>query len=190
MKPGMIGFSNNRVGLLPKLIRYFTHKEGYQDLSHTFVITGSVFNEVSLQEANELISVMPFNKSYRDNTHMQYWLYEVVASDEAKKEALSKVYVEFAGTIYGFFQNIWFVYRWLAEKFGCDVKKQKNWMTDGVICSELVYWYLYYLGPEFQALLKDFNPDTIMPIDLLVIVKANPNLFIFECSDERLGNAP
>lgn len=174
---GYIGFSNNTVGIVPKLIRFFTNSH----ISHTFIGTESFMGVPSIQEASDLIVVKPF-VGYEQSLTESFKLYKIredVVSEDTIKEATKKVYEEFEGVRYGYLQLVWFPYRWLLSLVGIDARKQKNWMTDGVICSELVYWFLWYLGPVFQDLIKDFNPDTIQAQDLLDIVNAHPHLFEF-----------
>lgn len=176
-RPGMVGFSNNKKGWLPKLIRFFTQA----NISHTLLIQNSVCGDATVQEASNLVQVVPFKKYYQDDDTQQYWLYEISsdhASPEEVQSALKQVFDEFAGVKYGYFQLVWFPWRWFCEKIlRRDVRKTKNWMTDGVICSELVYWFLYYLGPKFRALLVQYNPDTIQAEDIRRICEANPKIF-------------
>ena len=56
---------------------------------------------------------------------------------------------------------------------------KKNWSSDGIFCSELVFDYLYQLGGEYRDLLKDFTPDTASPQDLYNLVLSRPDLFQF-----------
>lgn len=176
-KPGMIGFSNNKKGLLPKLIRWFTDSE----ISHAFIMTDNIADEPTVQEAALLVQIVPLEKYYVKDDTQSYWLYEVhhdYASELTMYESRKKCFNEFAGVKYGKLQLVWFPWRWFNEKvLRRDIRKSKNWMTDGVICSELQYWYLYNLGPTFQDLLKDYNPDTIQAEDLRRIVSKNPKIF-------------
>ena len=181
IKSGMIGFSNNKVGLLPKLIRFFTKST----ISHTFILTQFIENEPTVQEASLLVQIVPFNKYYIEDNTQSYWIYEIkqeLVSKEQIDQSLTYCFKEFAGVKYGKLQLLWFPYRSLMEFFRKDVRKQKNWLSDGVICSELVFYYLYNLGELFQNLLKDFNPDTIQAEDIRQIVINNPDIFTLkEC---------
>jgi hypothetical protein len=175
---GDIGFSSNLAGgfrgLLADAIRYFTDS----NFSHSFIITDPVCGQETVQEASELVAVVPFDKNYRESETELYVVYRPKASKKAKLEAAKKCFVEFAGVSYGRLQLIWFVYRAVMERvFKKDVRKQKNWMADGVICSELVYWYLWYLGKPYQTILAPWNPDTIQAEDLRKLAAANPHLF-------------
>lgn len=181
IQSGDIGFSSNWKkdwsGFLAKCIRFFTRSK----ISHSFIITDPVYNIESVQEASMLVQVVPFKEHYREDATQTYKVYRIkdqYASQAQKDESLKYCFNEFAGVTYGKLQLIWFVYRWFNEKvLRRDVRKQKNWMADGVICSELVYHYLHNLGPIFQDLLKEFNPDTIQAQDILNIVEANSQIF-------------
>jgi len=174
---GDVGFSSNHEkglsGLLSSLIRFFTKSK----FSHTFMMTEDIQGVEAVQEAGSIVQIVPFNSHYRNNSTQGYVVFRPKASDEAKAKSTKECFEEFAGVTYGRLQLLWFVYRAVAEFFGKDVRKNKNWMSDGVICSELVYYYLCGLGEEYQELLKDFNPDTIQAQDILTIVQNNPQLF-------------
>lgn len=58
-----------------------------------------------------------------------------------------------------------------------DVTHQKNWMTEGVICSELVWHFLDRLGPKFSEAVKHLNPDTTNAEDILKVVRSRSDLF-------------
>ncbi len=187
IKSGDIGFSSNwkggLSGLLASLIRFFTKSK----ISHTLLIQSSLGETETVQEACSIVQVVDFKRYYRNPKEKQtYAVYAVKATEEAKKESLKKVFDEFAGVTYGHLQLIWFVYRAVMENvFKKDVRHEKNWMSKGVICSELVYWYLWNLGEPYQALLKPWNPDTIQAQDILNIVEANPDLFeLVEAKDK------
>lgn len=183
MTAGLVGFGNNKKGNLPRLIRTFTRSgaDGLPPISHTFVTTAEFLGVESVQEAGAVVQVVPMDTHYRNDPFQQYWLYEILqeyASNEIRFKALREIYRELEGDAYGSLQLLWFPWRWFNEKvLHRDIRHEKNWMTDGVICSELVYRYLWKLGPVFQDLLKDFNPDTIQAEDIRQIVVKNPKIF-------------
>jgi hypothetical protein len=181
---GMIGFSNNKTSFMGKLIRLFTNS----GITHTFIITFPRNGAVWLEEASTVVAEGSFQSSYVDEPNTAYWVYKIkdgLVPEATTDTALQYCHDNFLGVKYGFFQLIWFPYRWVMENiFRKDVRHDKNWMTDGVICSELVYNYLYQLGDPFKSLLSDFNSDTIQAQDILDIVKAHPELF--ELVDQKL----
>lgn len=186
LKIGDIGFSSSYgTGFrrfLSNSIRFFTKSK----FSHVLMITDDVEKIEAVQEADIIVQVVPFDRNYRKCETEKYRMYRPSAPEVDKVRAAKRCFMEFAGVTYGKLQLIWFVYRWFNENlFKRDVRHQKNWMADGVICSELVYWYLWYLGDPYQNLLKPWNPDTIQAQDILTIVEANPELF--ELIEEKLS---
>ncbi|MGB2960620.1 MAG: hypothetical protein WBD30_17205 [Bacteroidota bacterium] len=181
--PGMIGFSNNKEG--GRIIRFFTRSR----ISHTFVFTFTLKGIPAVQEASASVQIVPFLSRYHGNPSYSYEVYEVTAgsvTEEDVESTLSRIFEEFAGVKYGWLQTLWFPYRWFLEAVlgRRDVHRKKNWFTHGVICSELLFWYLKYLDPLFSTLLKEYDADTIQPGDLLEVVKAHPEYFRLVASQE------
>jgi hypothetical protein len=179
LKAGDIGFSSNNstglAGFVPKAIRYFTKSKW----SHSLLIQAPILKEEAVQEASDLVQIVPFQRNYRDSTETfeMFRIKKGVVSKATIDASLKKCFNEFTGQKYGYLQLFWFIYRAIAEKFGKDVRHNKNWLSDGVICSELVYWYLFYLGEPFKTLLEPWNADTIQPQDIYNIVQSHPELF-------------
>jgi hypothetical protein len=176
VRPGMIFFSNNKKTLFAKLIRFFTHSK----ISHSGLITFDLNGIPACQEETMLVQVVPwanYDKSTVDDYYLVYKIKDGLVSEADKQKALRYCFTEYAGVQYGYLQILWFVWRWFAEKvLRKDVTHKKNWFTDGVVCSELVYVYLLQLGIISGALAK-FNSDTVQAEDLLQIVKSNPEIF-------------
>lgn len=181
----MIGFSNNKTSLLAKLIRFFTNSK----MSHTFVITfPSAGGDVMFEEASHVVTDGVFKTNYIDDTNTQYWIYKIkdgIVSEDVIDKSLVAIQEQFLGVTYGKLQLLFFPYRWIMNTiFHKDVNHEKNWFTNGVICSELVYHYLYNLGQPFQDMLSDFNSDTIQAQDILNIINSHPD--VFEFVEEKL----
>lgn len=176
---GMVGFSNNRISLLGKLIRFFTDSR----ISHTFITTFEQNGEVMIEEASTVVWEGTFRQSYRESEDSDYYLFKIKDGFVTQAEmdaSLKYCHDNFLGDTYGKLQLLYFPYRWFMETFfNKDVRHEKNWFTVGVICSELVYWYLYNLGPRFQGMLESYNPDTIQAQDIFLIVQTNPDVFEF-----------
>lgn len=181
LKPGDIGFTSNLeggfFGFLADCIRFFTKS----DISHSMVITQPMAGEETVIEAVKVVQVIPFDKYYRNEKLEAYEIFRIkpgIVTDKAIKKSLDYCFKEFAGVNYGTLQLAWFIWRWFNETvLKKDIRHDKNWMSDGVICSELVYYFLYNLGPVFRELIKDFNPDTIQAQDIKTICVNNPDLF-------------
>lgn len=177
IEPGMVFFSNNKKGLFPKLIRFFTESK----ISHSGLITHPLGGVASVQEASQVVQVVPFERYLKSKTE-EYVVYRIkpeLVSQDIMREALRQCHLEFSGVHYGVLQCVWFVYAWAYKKITKRkyVPRGKNWFTQGLVCSELIYWYLYKLGNQFFSLVRHFNPDTIQAQDLLDIVIANPQIF-------------
>ncbi|CAK0741563.1 hypothetical protein CCP1ISM_130014 [Azospirillaceae bacterium] len=176
-KPGQIVFSTNPNSIHSKIVRFFTNSP----YSHTFMITRSFGEIEAAQEAGMIISVVPFDKNYRQAKEERYVIYEIdpkFVSEEQISKSLSYCFNEYNGVQYGYLSLLWFVYRWANEKLlRRNVNHEKNWLANGVICSELVYYFLCNLGPIFEAMMAPFNPDTIQPEDIRQIILANPEIF-------------
>jgi len=175
-EPGLIGFSNNKQG--GSLIRFFTRST----VTHGFVFTFWMNGIPSVQEASASVQIVPFLSRYHGNPKHSYQVYKVIAKEVTPGDvdgALRQIFEEFAGREYGWLQLLWFPYRWFKETVlgAKNVHREKNWFTRGVICSELLFWYLKYLDPLFSDLFREYDGDTVQPNDLLMVVKARPDIF-------------
>jgi hypothetical protein len=176
ISPGMIFLSNNKKGFFPAAIRFFTSSK----ISHSGLGFFPFGNNPSVIEAGSLVQVVPFAKHYKLDESKQYWAYQLikVKSTNEMNQSLNKLFYQFAGVQYGYLQLIWFMYRWINEKiFRRDVRHQKNWLSDGVICSELCWHYLNNFGGEYAELVSGFNPDTIQAQDIWNLILSRPDLF-------------
>lgn len=174
LKPGQIGFSYNSTSWLSKLIAFFTRSEW----SHTFLLTRPVshLQTVAVQEANTIVRVVPFGKFYADKVEQKWEIWEVKGLNQADMDAaLSLCFDRYSGVTYGFLQLPWFIWRWLNEKLGRDIRKTRNPWSKGIICSELVFEFLHVIGKG--DLLADLQTNTVHPEDLLRIFKAHPEMF-------------
>lgn len=147
--------------------------------SHTFMLVGDILDELSVMEADLNILTVPWQREYveKDADYYEVWR-PTKASQEDVARATKYCYHNYSGEVYGFLEIPWFVYRIYMKKwFGISVKR--NWSSDGIFCSELVYDYLYQLGGEYRDLLKNFTPDTASPQDLYDLVLSRLDLFQF-----------
>jgi hypothetical protein len=175
-EPGMLGLSNNKKG--GGLIRFFTRST----ITHNFVFTFPLNGVDAVEEASAKVQIVPFESHYFRNPNYAYRIFRVIAPYVTQQDihnALQQIFLEFAGVKYGWLQLLWFPYRWFRETIlrQKNVHREKNWFTKGVICSELQFWFLKYLDPEFSELLRDFDGDTVQPDDMLKIITAHPELF-------------
>ncbi|MBN1114137.1 MAG: hypothetical protein JXA66_02230 [Oligoflexia bacterium] len=192
LKPGDFGFSNSRT-FMAALIRFFTgysRKKNDPPVIHSLLITSPMLDNVTVEEANFLVQIVPFESHYAAEPEKEYYLFRIkpeFAPPEKIKTALDYTFREFAGYHYGYFQLLWFVYRWIANMIGVNVSHKKNWMSDGVICSELLWHYLNQLGGKVAELVSQFNPDTVQPQELMNVIKNNQD--VFEMVEQRTFNS-
>jgi hypothetical protein len=177
VKPGMVGCSYTP-GVIQKIIRYFTNSQW----SHSLLITTPVAGVESVHEAaGRGVQVVPFEKNY-EKAPGYYQLYSIspdYATEDQIFQSLAQCHLIYSGDEYGTLQLLWFPYRVFMEKvFKKDVRHQKNWLSNGVICSELVYHFLSGLGSVFVEMLSPFSPDTIQSEDLYRMYETNPHIFI------------
>ena len=182
---GFVGYANSKSGLLTKLQHWFAGPGA----SHSFVITYPIgtFTEIPMVfEANLLVRHNPYAR-YLISAEEDYHLFMVAgATDTDIAYSLDRCTKEFSGVEYGFLQLLWFPYRWFMETIlRKDVRKSKNWFTDGVICSELWWWYCWYLTERYpekwaklRSILSEWNPDTFTSYDVKGICENNPDIFI------------
>lgn len=177
-KEGMVGFSNNKKGFLAAAIRFFTKSK----ISHAFIMSRNYGDQASVQEASIVVQLGPFEKLYVNDVNEEYWIYDCLkATPKQKLKALDYCFKEYATVEYGKLQLLWFVYRWfcvdILRQDEKEVVKRDNWLSRGVICSELQYDYFIQLGGEYAELVKGFNQDTIQAEDLRLLVVSRPDLF-------------
>ena len=194
MKRGSIVLvENNEGGWFSTLIKYFTgkiaKKYGVPSYTHAMFITLPFDDIVSVQSAEFAQCIMPLQKFNKEK--INYSIYEI--RDRIREEdivtILKEMYLD-AGEPYGFFQNIWFIYRYFMELFKKDVRKQKNWFPSSDICSESVYRYLRRRVEKninnsrkkgiynyLLDTLDEWTENTIHPVDIAYIIKRFPLIF-------------
>lgn len=169
----MIGFSANRKSKLASLIRFFTRSKW----SHCFVLGPSIQGYATVIEASELVAVVPFIRNYKTNADEGYEVWDCIAATTSDKErAFARVFFELSGKQYGFFQLLWFVYDWAALTLR-GKRSKKNPFPSGVICSEMNWYYLNFLGGEYRQLVWHLDPDTTHCGDLYSLIVNRPDLF-------------
>ena len=108
------------------------------------------------------------------------YIFEINLEESILTPFVNKQIKNFLGQNYGYAQLIWFVYRWIMEKFGKDVRRDTNWFANGEICSESVYLYLQDLAtiePDLKRSLNQFNQNTCDVGDIMNILQHYPDLF-------------
>jgi len=161
------------MGFYSRAVRFFTKSKW----SHCFIVIDNIYGTPAVLEADLKVQVVDFHQEYIEK---QDDVYEIYRPIKAKQEDIAKAteycYRNYAGKIYGFLQIPWFAIRSILGFFGIK-GLGKNWFPSGIICSELVADYLYFIDPVFHEL----TSNETSPEDLYLIVKSRPDLF------ERVG---
>lgn len=172
----MIYFSNNKKGLFPKLVRFFTRS----NISHCGIIFFNLgYGVDTVIESTTLVQIVPFDRNYRNANNEEYVVYEILPKSKVDVSSLLiKTFNQYSGQSYGYFQLLWFVWRWFVGIFGFDISQNKNWFTENVICSEVLFSFLkeHKIHPFNERLMK-LNPDTVQADDLFKLVKSCPDIF-------------
>lgn len=129
-------------------------------------------------EANLELGTTTF---YPDPLHRE--LYSINAPQEIIIEVLNQLIDDFEERVYGFIQWPAIGLRRLFEILGFKNAKSWNILWGwGVVCSELIYYYLYKLAlrmdwDDLLAELKIYNPNLFHPGDTKIILKKFPKYF-------------
>lgn len=162
---GAIGFSSNKIGLFPKLIRAVTRSRW----SHCFIYIDDVLGEKSVIEASDLVQVVPFSRNYVKNPHEEFQLFEIVDAKADKiLEALNFAYCTYSGASYGFLELPFFILRNFLNK---------NPIHKGVICSELLIRYIQLLDGDHAQAMRSLDAESSSVEDIYRIVISRPDLF-------------
>ena len=147
--------------LYSKAQRIFTGRKA----THSFVVLEEFYDEKVLLDARYSVTIDPESRVI-DNQNLELWLFEIPI--ENAREVEKKVYKQFIGQDYGYKQLPWFLWRRFLEQFSDkDFRKTyRKALTSGVICSELVWWALYYCGGSVKDYIIQYNSDAIHSGDI------------------------
>ena len=157
------------------LQRFFTS----QPYTHTAITTFTNDLGTFVFSVEELLTLR-FLDNFLDVISSDIYIFEINLEEEILVTFINKQIKNFLGQNYGYAQLIWFVYRWLMQKFGKDVRRDTNWFSNGEICSESVYLFLQDLSnlkPELKIMLNQFNQNTCDVGDIMNILQHYPDLF-------------
>lgn len=179
---GKIILLNNKKGLLPKLIKFFTNSKWTHN-AITIDVGGNNCDVIeSVLSAESFMAVYPLERYY-ENENYEFKIYQIVGVEQKIIDKIVLgIYKQSAFKRYAYLQLIWHCYRWLAEKLGFKVTHQKNWFPNNDVCSEQTYRFLYELSKEYCWLreldyLMLFNENTFNPEDFYKFVKKFPERF-------------
>jgi hypothetical protein len=155
--------------------RFFTR----MPYTHSAILLENIFEQQSILTSDELTNIQALS-NYLKEPETDIEIYKVKVPQEMKEYEVKSMYNRYAGKKYGFAQILWFMYRWLLERFGIDARRKKNFFPGGVICSELVYHYLVEIAknyPQLNKKLKEWNAETVHVGDIKHICESLPELF-------------
>jgi len=178
----IVVFNSTKGGFVNRAERFFTRS----DYNHTSITIPAVLGVESHISATWKVVTEPISHFMNDESEWYKMYYPVGFSTNQLIEVLSRVYNEFSGETYGFFQLLWFMYRWLMEcwPFRMNMKHGSNWFPSGPICSEICWYYIKYLcemQPKrmqaVEAKLNEWAPDAFSPADCVEMMEEFPGIF-------------
>ena len=172
---GCIGISNRPTGWYPRAVRFFTRSKW----SHCFILANSYLERNCVLEADLKVQLVDFEKEYIKKVADSWRIYDPVqATSSEKNYAAAETFKEYNGQTYGFLQILGMAIRIMLRWLGIS-KNMRNLFPSGVICSELVLYYLKALGGEYEDAFKHLSLDETSPDDIYQVIYDNPKLFRF-----------
>lgn len=132
----IVGCLNARTSnsLFTKLQRFFTGKK----VTHSFLVLDEYYGDFQLLDARLSVTLDPLNNILNEGNDV--WLYSIPLNETESLRIKNLFFNNYIGKTYGFSQLIWFVWRRLLELlFKKDMRAKKNWFSEGILCSEIVY---------------------------------------------------
>ena len=178
----IIVFNAIHGGFFSSANRFFTR----MPYTHVAFVVEPVFGVDSYFGAELSATTQPFNNIIKDKDYM-YQVYRPIGWTKPQlNNALKQIYMRYAGQTYGFAQVLWFIYRYIAESwpFHADVRRGHNFFPNRPICSEICWWYLWFLYEERPDLVQlrdklgEWSPDTFNAGDSARVIQSFPTLFV------------
>ena len=178
MKGRIYVWNNLKADWFSSAQRFFTR----MPYTHSSYGIGQVLGLDSQLEAKEAVTVTPISLGA---PQVEVRIFRINATPQVIEELTANAYFRSAGNVYGFAQVLWFVYRYLGETFGIDMRKKKNWFPNGDICSEVVYFILEDLAriSDYAPLaetLSEWHSNTFHSGDVITMMERFPGTFIEE----------
>lgn len=185
MNKGDILLTRNDSGILNWFIRHLT----WSEFTHCAVVHFEQGSQTSVIEASHTVQVVPFKRNYEANPKESWISFRVKGvSQEQIDKALESCWFEYSGNFYGYFQLVWFVWRFICEIFGRDMRVVSVWPKGGQLCSEMLWHYLDRLGdPEINSKIRKWNADAVHVEDFHQLFLRMPHRFEII---ERVWRAP
>lgn len=103
-------------------------------------------------------------------------IFDILAPDNIKFDTIKMLRNLHFGKIYDIFQTIFFLFMWAFKKIGINTRKWKNpFALYGLICSELVYLYLWNISlhmgwDDLMDYLSKWNSNNFHAGDVRVVL--------------------
>jgi hypothetical protein len=168
---GNIVLASTKGQFLPNAIKWFTKSV----FSHSLVTVPDVLGVPMCIEAAETgVDFTRFDTGYIDNQDQGYEVWNIKIDQEIKDNAIISILSDLEIS-YGFFDYPFFIWRSICLLFGKDIKSQNNWISQGMICSQLCVSYLN--ACELSYIFAGYGSGSVTPQDLQNIFKIHPELF-------------
>lgn len=171
MEYGYIVLASTKGEFIPNAIKWFTNSV----FSHSLMTMPEILGiPMCIEAAENGVDMTRFDIGYIQNKNQSYQVWKVKISKKTKDKALSIILNDLEIS-YGFLEYLYFIVRRLCLFFGKDIKSTNNFITNGMICSQLCVAYLNACG--LQHTMDGYGVGSIAPQDLQNIFKANPKVF-------------
>lgn len=168
---GNIVLANTKSGFVPSAIRWMTNS----NFSHSLItVPDTIGTPMCIEAAENGVDFTRFDKNYRDNLEQDYEVWTLKIDQPIKDAAIVSILNDLEMS-YGYLEFFFFGWRKLCTLLGKDVKNQKNWINQGMICSQLCVAYLKSCGLEH--VLDGYGEGSVAPGDLHNIFTAHPDVF-------------
>lgn len=168
---GNIVLASTKSGFVPNAIKSFTGSI----FSHSLVTMPAVLGVPMCIEAAETgVDFTRFDTGYVNAQDQGYEVWNIKIDQSIKDKAIISILSDLEIS-YGFLQYPWFMWRRVCLFFGKDIKSQRNWDHNGIICSQLCVAYLKACG--LGHIFKGYGDGSVAPQDLQNIFKSHPELF-------------
>jgi hypothetical protein len=127
-----------------------------------------------IEAAEGGVDATRFDTGYVNNLDEGYQVWNIKIDQKIKDAGIISISNDLEIS-YGFLEFFYFLARKFFLFFGRDIKAQNNWVTSGMICSQLCVDYLKACG--LTNVLVGYGNGSIAPQDLQDIFKAHPENF-------------
>jgi hypothetical protein len=167
---GNIVLASTKSGFIPTAIKWMTNSE----FCHSFITIPSILGvPMCIEAAEGGVDTTRFDTGYENNQNEGYEVWNIKIDQSIKDAAMVSILNDLE-IGYGFLQFPWFIWRKINSIRGIDIKRQDNWDSNGMICSQLCVAYLKACGLN---VFDGYGQGSLAPQDLQDIFMSHPELF-------------